>query len=154
VAYVLWLGAGCWKDKIALAAVEDGQNSCEVVFDRRESVPAGETDIGRLASWFQCVVAEALVESHCHGLAICVSSGDADQTRAAFEGAAAAAAGNAGVPAVLMRRQSMWKPLGVRDSKTATWNAFIKDDALFSDLVGFLKEPAAASLAAARRAPG
>lgn len=146
-----WLGVRCWKDKVALAAVHDSAEGLVLVFDRRQQLPKGDPDLGRQAHWFFQVVDEALAETEVSGLAICVSSGDADQTRASFEGAAAVAAATHGVPVKLMRKQGMWKPLGLTDRKGATWDRFLKEDRLIGQLVGDLKEAAVASLAAARR---
>ncbi|MFP5256705.1 MAG: hypothetical protein ACLGI8_12760 [Acidimicrobiia bacterium] len=146
-----WLGVRCWKDKVALAIVDNSATGPALTFDRRQQMPKGDADVGRQARWFFQVVEEALADTGADGLAICVSSGDADQTRASFEGAAAVAAGMRGVPVQLMRKQGMWKPLGLADRKSGTWSDFMKHDALMSALVGDLKEAAAASLAAERR---
>jgi hypothetical protein len=146
-----WLGVRCWKDKVALAVVHDSESDPVLALNRREQLPNGVTDAGRQAHWFFEVVDEAIAESSADGLAICISSGDADQSRASFEGAAAVAAAARGVPVKLMRKQGMWKPLGLPDRKGATWDRFMKQDPLMSSLVGDLKEAAAASLAAERR---
>lgn len=146
-----WLGVRCWKDKIAMAAVDDSGAVPEVIFQRRDTIPKGESDFGRQAQWFCRVVEEALTDCGAEGLAIYVSGGRAEQVRASFEGAAAVAGGTYGVPVRLMRRQNLWKTLGLTDFKKATWDYFIKQDDLMSGLVGEIKEAAAVSLAAQRR---
>ena len=147
-----WLGVRCWKDKVALAVVDEAGAGPQVTFERRQQLPKGESDAGRQARWFFQVVDEALAETTADGLAICVSSGDADQRRAGFDGAVAVAAAVHEVPVKLLRKQSMWKPLGLADAKGATWTQYMRNDAVMGNLVGDLKEAAAASLAGARRA--
>lgn len=140
-----WLGIRCWKDKIAMAVVVDDPVEPQVGFERPHSMPKGETDVGQQAHWFFRVVDEALTETSAAGLAIFVSSGEIDQSRAIFEGAASASAGARRVPVRLLRKQAMWKPLGIADAKGASWSAFMKDDRLFGQLVADTKEAAAAS---------
>ena len=146
-----WLGVRCWKDKVAMALVSEESDQPRVEFSRREPSPKGQTDTGKNSYWFWQVIDEALEESSATGIAIVVSAGDADQTRAMYEGAVAAAAGARDMPVVLLRKQGMWKPLGLQDAKSATWDSFMREDQLLGELVGDLKEAAAASLVAERR---
>lgn len=142
-----WLGVRCWKDKIALVVVAEGDPP-EVEFRRRQPSPAINEPAAR-AGWFGKVVREALNEVECEGVSVRVADTDPDQLRAEAEGAVFAAAGAAGLPAKRFRRQSLLKPLGVERSAGA-WQAFQKSDAFIGGFVGDEKDAAMASLAALR----
>jgi hypothetical protein len=143
----MWLGVRCWKDKLALLAVQDGKPPT-VAFARRQAVPKVE-DPGERAAWFARAVTEALEETDCAGVSIRVADADPDQERVEAEGAALAAAHLAGRPTRRFRRQSLLKPLGV-GREAGAWKAFQKDDPFVGRLVGDEKDAAMASLAASR----
>ena len=145
-----WLGVRCWKDRIALVVVEDGEPPT-VLFNRRHKAPARAEDHGPHVLWFHRMVVEAIEETKPDGVAIRIASVDPDQIRAECEGAVAVAAAQAKLPTMDLRQQRMWNPLGVADAKSTSWKAFLQIDPTISSLVGEEREAACASLAASRR---
>lgn len=143
----MWLGVRCWKEKLALVAVQDGKPPT-VAFARRQAVPKIE-DPGERAAWFVRAVTEAIEETDCAGVSVRVADADPDQERAEAEGAVLAAAHLAGRPTVRLRRQSLLKPLAI-GREAGAWKAFQKEDAFVGTLVGDEKDAAMASLAASR----
>lgn len=144
----MWLGVRCWKDKIALVAVDDGDPPT-IVHASRPKAPATD-DPGLLAAWFGRSLTEALGEADFEGVAVRIADRDPTQERAQAEGAVLAAAAEAGLQTVTLRRQSMLKPLEVPSGR-GEWAKFPKEDPFFGALVGDEKDAAMASLAATRR---
>lgn len=105
------LGVRCWKDRIALVALaaHPGDHP-DVVLHRRVKLPSGALD-GERVLWVHKTVTEAIEEAGAEALAVRVSDAEADQVRAEHEGVAMFAAANRGLRVVILRRQSMLKPL-------------------------------------------
>lgn len=143
----MWLGVRCWKDRIAVVAVIDGQPPT-VLLERRQAAPRSE-DPGERSAWFARTVREAIEETACSGVSVRVADSGPDQARAEAEGAVFAAAHLAGRPTRRFRRQSMMKPLGVPRG-AGEWSAFQRDDQFIGSLVADAKDAAMASLAATR----
>lgn len=144
---MIWLGVRCWKDRLALVFVVDGEPP-SVSFERRQPAPKA-TDPGEKAAWFAKAVQEAIAETGCDGVSVRVADANADQERAEAEGAVLAAAGLAGCATRRFRRQSLMKPLAVPRTSGA-WQAFQKDDPFVGGLLKDQKDAAMASLAALR----
>ena len=146
-----WLGVRCWKNRIALVVIDDHTDGPRVLFRRREGAPERGSDHGPHVAWFHRVVSEVIEEARPEGVAVRVANSDPEQVRAECEGAVAVAAAQRGLPAMSLRQQGMWKPLGLPNAKAATWKAFQSEDSLIGSLVQEEKDAAMASLAAARR---
>jgi hypothetical protein len=76
----MWLGVRCWRDKLALVAVQDGSPPT-VAFARRQAAPDVEAP-GERAAWFARAVTEAIEETDCAGVSVRLADADADQERA------------------------------------------------------------------------
>jgi len=107
---VTWLGVRCWKDKLAMVAVEDGATP-SVLFVRRHAAPTSD-DPGARVAWFARTVVEAAEEAKCNGVSVRVADANPDQERAEAEGAVLSASHSAGFETRRYRRQSLLKPLG------------------------------------------
>lgn len=145
---MVWLGVRCWKDKIAFVAVDDTGPTPIVTFKRRQPVPS-TSDPGERAGWFARTASEAITETACAGVSVRVADSDPNQVRAEAEGAVLATANEAGLPTITVRRQSLMRPLGIKNTAGA-WKTFQKEDAFVGGLVGDEKDAAMASLAGAR----
>lgn len=134
---------------MSLVVVEDSATGPEVTFRRTQPCP-NESDPGRRSAWFGRVVAEAMDAVDVAGVAVRVADAGPVQDRAEAEGAVLSTAGQRGVPAVTLRRQSLVKPLSVPRASGA-WASFQKNDPFVGSLPAKEKDAAMASLAAARR---
>jgi hypothetical protein len=145
------LGVRCWKDRVALVAL-DGEPGGEpmVVLHRRGKLPGGGSDVDRV-EWVHKTVMEAIEESKATLVAVRVSDADPEQHRAEHEGVALlAAAGAQGCQGVALRRQSMLKPLKV-PAGVGAWKEFPKSDPFISTFVLDEREAAMAARAALNR---
>jgi len=145
---MVWLGVRCWKERIAVLAVDDGPGGPSVVFRRRQNCPKG-LEPGARAAWFARVAAEAVEESGCGGVAVRIADSNCEQLRCEAEGAVLAGASAAGLRTITLRRQSLIKPLSVPKG-AGSWKAFQAQDPFIGSLIGDEKDAAMASLGAAR----
>ena len=144
-----WLGVRCWKDRIALVAVDEDTRGPQCVLRRRTKVPTG-LDEGRRADWFHKITTEAIEECHPVGVAVRISDAGDDRVRSENDGAVLVAAAHANLPSITLGWQKMRAPLGV-SKEAGAWKAFPKTDPFISGLIGDERDVAMAALASVRR---
>lgn len=144
------LGVRCWKDRIALVALDHLSAADPGVVLHRRSKLAGTSDSDRVV-WVHKIVTEAIEEAEASIMAVRISDdAHADQRRAEHDGVALHAGAARDLEVMTLRRQSMLKPLGV-PSGAGAWAKFQKTDPFLTQFVADEKEAAMAARAALNR---
>ena len=144
-----WLGVRCWRDKIALALVDDDPDGPRLVRQLRDRAPATDDD-GELALWFCRMTRDAIDAWQPVGIAVRISDATPEQTRALHEGAVLVAAAERGLPTQVLRRSNMVNLLDASNGPGG-WTMFQRNDPFVGGLVADLRDAGMASLVASRR---